>query len=64
MTNKVSPTHGGCWFCFKVDNNMVFDTEFDTWLHLDCLKQALKDNPNDPEAQFMLYLLEKDNDKE
>ena len=37
------PTQGGCWFCHKGGCDS-FSWEFDTNLHLDCLKQALHAN--------------------
>jgi len=55
---RVSPGEGGCWFCHHdTQQGMVFDFEFDTWVHLSCLNEAVK-NPNDEEAQIMAYLLE------
>ena len=46
-----------CWFCRK-DKTDSFDSEFDTYLHLDCLRDTLRDNPDHPEAKHMKYLLE------
>ncbi|KKN13628.1 hypothetical protein LCGC14_1004360 [marine sediment metagenome] len=46
-----------CWFCRK-DKTDSFDGEFDTYLHLDCLRDTLRDNPDHPEAKHMKYLLE------
>ena len=46
-----------CWFCRK-DKTDSFDSEFDTYLHLDCLRDILKGNPDHPEAKHMKYLLE------
>jgi len=59
MTERkpLSPVNGGCWFCQK-DGCDAFDTEFDTNLHIECLKKALANDPNDPEAKCMKYLLE------
>jgi hypothetical protein len=58
--NRVTPPYnGGCWFCFRDTPDMVFDTEFDTNVHLDCIRQHLT-NPkshNHTEAQMMAYLL-------
>lgn len=48
-----------CWFCCHDAGEMVYDSEFDTYLHLDCLKKALSKDPEDPEAKFMSYLLDK-----
>lgn len=59
MENKVVyPQDGGCWFCFKKTEDMWFDSEFDTFLHEECLRKELNDNPENPEARIMKYLLE------
>jgi hypothetical protein len=42
---------------------LVFDTEFDTFVHLSCLNEAVKD-PSDEEAQIMSYLLEPAKDED
>lgn len=55
---QVSPHDGGCWFCYTKTNNMIFDTEFDTFLHEECLRNELKADPNNPEAKIMSYLLD------
>ena len=52
------PMNGGCWFCWNNDGDLVLDKEFDTYIHLDCLKEVFKENPHHPEAQFMGYLLD------
>ena len=54
----VSPNNGGCWFCYRKDDNLVFDTEWDTFVHTACIEKALKENPDHPEATLMKYLLE------
>lgn len=56
---KLSPSQGGCWFC-QMDNEneeMFFENEFDTFVHLSCLRSVLDKNPDHPEAQLMSYLL-------
>ena len=53
---NLKATKGGCWFCGK-DGCDAFDWEFDTNLHLKCLKEVLDKNPNDPEADIMKYLI-------
>lgn len=62
---KKSPGNGGCWFCHDdAPQGLVFDGEFDTFVHISCLKEAIK-NSNDEEAQIMSYLLESsEEDKE
>lgn len=48
------PCDGGCWFCHTdsdVDEEgMAFSCEFDTYFHMKCLKKALVDDPQHPEA--------------
>lgn len=56
--DKVNPSQGGCWFCHTKTNDMLFDTEFDTYLHEKCLRSELENCPENPEAQIMSYLLE------
>ncbi|MCB5368974.1 hypothetical protein [Collinsella aerofaciens] len=61
MSEKyVSPSQGGCWFCHTApeDKPMLFDIEFDTYVHEDCLRKALEEEPDHPEAGIMAYLLE------
>ena len=51
----------GCWFCGLVDEELVFDYEFDTYVHIACIQQVLKEGDEDDErtmeAQLMSYLL-------
>jgi len=56
---ELSPAKGGCWFCHQDDdeNNIVYDVEFDTFVHKRCIKQVLEDDPDHPEAKLMEYLL-------
>jgi hypothetical protein len=46
-----------CWFCKKTTGTLVFDSEFDTEVHIECIKKALKKDPKHPEAKHMQYLL-------
>lgn len=55
---KASPEMGGCWFCRELDDALTFDTEFDTAVHVTCIRKALEENPDNYEAQAMEYLLE------
>ena len=63
-TKKVNSNDGGCWFCHKKDNNMLFDSEFDTFVHADCIRTCLKSHaekkeyPEGCECAVMSYLLE------
>lgn len=47
------PEDGGCWYCYGVDDELVFSTEFDAYVHLECLECRLQDSPDDREAQIM-----------
>ena len=45
---KSTPAKGGCWFCYMTDDeetDWLFSWEWDTNLHLSCLKKAIEDNP-------------------
>jgi hypothetical protein len=63
--NKAKPgdadyceTGEGCWFCHRgTEDDLVFDVEFDTPVHIGCIRDALKEDPNHPEARWMKYLL-------
>jgi hypothetical protein len=56
---KLSPSDGGCWFCSTDDEHepLVFDLEFDTYVHKSCIRKALEEDPENPEAKLMDYLL-------
>jgi hypothetical protein len=53
----LNETNDRCWFCQK-NGCDEFDTEFDTFLHKECLIQELQHDPDNPEAELMKYLLE------
>ncbi len=36
-------TDGGCWLCGKVDKFLIYEEEFDTYVHVDCIRKALED---------------------
>jgi hypothetical protein len=55
---KKDPVDGGCWFCHTDDLPMVFDYEFDTLVHEQCIRATLAEDPEHPEARCMTYLLE------
>jgi hypothetical protein len=54
----------GCWFCGLTDEKLVFDYEFDTYVHTACIQQVLKEGSEDDvkhmEAKLMSYLLSDD----
>lgn len=49
-----TPQEGGCWYCCD-DNrlDLVFCHEFDTFVHLNCVREAVSADPNDQEAQII-----------
>lgn len=54
------PNAGGCWFCYRKDVD-AFDWEFDTYLHIACLREELErlgDSDEPSEARIMAYLLD------
>ena len=54
---ELHPCTGGCWFCSQDDEHetLCYDNEFDTYVHLSCIRKALKED--NPEARIMNYLL-------
>ena len=58
MTDR---TDGGCWFCGKVDKFLIYEEEFDYYVHADCIRKALEDGDKTgktpTEAKRMSYLL-------
>lgn len=58
VVDFVEPHNGGCWFCRTDTDEMYFDSEFDTFVHKQCLEDTLRQDPNHPEARLMAYLLE------
>ena len=55
---EVHPCQEGCWFCWHDTGILVFDWEFDTFVHIECIKKKLEEDPNDFEASLMKYLIE------
>lgn len=57
MAEVLSPAEGGCWYCqleIKPEENAIYSGEFDSNLHVDCLKRAYNSNPNDLEARIIM----------
>lgn len=50
---RVTAAEGGCWYCERASGELYFCTEFDTYVHIDCVKKALRDDPTDQEAQII-----------
>ena len=48
--DEVAPHDGGCWYCYKMDENLVFSIEWDAYVHLACVREALERDPQDAEA--------------
>lgn len=47
---RLSPNHGGCWFCCDDFGVLYFTTEFDAFFHKECLIEVLKKEPRHDEA--------------
>lgn len=45
------PNCGGCWFCYREEGEMLFDTEFDTYYHQECADELGVDSPYEYEMQ-------------
>ena len=54
-------TDDKCWFCGKSDKFLIYEEEFDTFVHVDCIRKALekgeKTGKKATEAKQMSYLL-------
>jgi len=52
---KVMREQKKCWFCLVKDNtiNMHFDSAFDTYFHMTCLRLELQNDPDNWEAEVM-----------
>lgn len=48
-----TPSEGGCWYCYTEDDDLSFSWEFDCYVHKECLRAILREDPNDPEARIM-----------
>ena len=55
---KIPPEKGGCWFCLSDKGTLLYDTEFDTFVHEKCLREKLAEG--DMEAKWMSYLIDED----
>jgi len=49
---SVPPHRGGCWYCHNEDLDLRMSREFDTGIHLQCIKDRLDANPDDQEAEI------------
>lgn len=57
------PQDGGCWYCNRKDSSLVFDIEFDTFVHKSCTAEALRKDPEDTETRTIarsIGILEED----
>lgn len=63
-----TPQNGGCWYCHRKDGSLVFDCEFDTFVHKSCTAKALKTDPRDREARIIArsigLIVEEDNNEQ
>jgi hypothetical protein len=56
---KKTPNEGGCWFCNDDEQPLLFDVEFDTFVHEACLRKHKTDCKEEYcECRVMMYLLE------
>jgi hypothetical protein len=54
VTTFALPTDGGCWYCHRKDDRLVFCSEFDTYIHEDCIKARIAQQRNyDPELEII-----------
>lgn len=48
------PQDGGCWYCHKDDQPLYFCMEFDTYIHIECIKKCIESQTDyDPELEVI-----------
>jgi hypothetical protein len=52
-----------CCFCNKREptSDLTYDLETDTYVHINCIRTSLKENPKNPNALALLHLVVADN---
>lgn len=57
MNNKVGAINGGCWYCGIKDDKLTFCREFDTFIHVKCIKERIRqcyeENIEDEECEII-----------
>ena len=48
----MKPSDGGCWYCHTDDGDMLFSSEFDCFLHAECLVERIKSDKKDLETEI------------
>ena len=52
-----TPNNGGCWYCHTDDGLLTFCSEFDTFLHTECIEKRAKEaeerDEYDPELEII-----------
>ena len=44
---KKTPQEGGCWYCHEDTSPLLFSTEFDTYVHEDCIRSQTNPTSED-----------------
>lgn len=47
-----------CFFCNSDNGSMVFDRGSDSYVHVDCIRMVLMEDPYDTHARQMAYLVD------
>lgn len=55
MTN---PSDGGCWYCHVDDDKLTFCYEFDTFIHVSCIKRQLACAEGKPDRELEIIARE------
>lgn len=54
MTDLMEGPSDPCWYCYSPPgDDLEFSWEFDTWVHLSCIKDSIATDPSDQEAQIL-----------
>jgi hypothetical protein len=57
---ECSPVAGGCWYCHTDAPPLVFCWEFDTFIHIDCIKNQITKNLENKEYDPELEIIRKE----
>ena len=54
----IETNEGGCLFCGKDDGDLVYEKQFDTYVHLHCIRFAIKESHRTGEPNLEAWLME------
>ena len=49
----VYPSNGGCWYCYRKTDDMLFSSEYEFYVHEECIVDHLEEYPDDMPSLIM-----------